>query len=138
MKLTYDTDAILFKVLKDCAAITSSITGGIYTGDDARPDNSAKEDIAINTIDITQEFLPQIGVSNVNIHVPDKTITIGGVQQKKADRARLTQLARLVTDTLKAANIEGLKLIVTNQKELAQPEISQHFVNIRIEWNIHQ
>lgn len=137
MKQTYDTDAILFRILSNSEAITSTITGGIYTGDDARPDNSEKEDIAINTIDITQEFLPQIGVSNVNIHVPDVDLKINDVQQKKANRARLKQLTELVLETLKAANIPDVSLVVTNQKELAQPEISQHFVNIRIDWVLH-
>lgn len=138
MKLTYDTDTILANILKGDPAITSTLTGGIYSGDDARPDNSLKEDIAINTIDITQEFLPQIGVSNVNIHVPDITVRINGVDQKKANRARLKQLAKLVTDTLLASKIEGLTLIVTNQKDFPETDIKQHFVNLRIEWNIHQ
>lgn len=137
MKLTYDTDTMLANILKGDGVITSTITGGIYSGDDARPDNSTKEDIAINTIDLTQEYLPQLGVSNVNIHVPDITLKINGEQQKKANRARLKQLTELVVKTLKAANIPGVSLVVTNQKELAQTEISQHFVNIRIDWILH-
>lgn len=137
MKLTYDTDTMLANILKGDGVVTSTITGGIYSGDDARPDNSTKEDIAINTIDLTQEYLPQLGVSNVNIHVPDITVRINGVDQTKANRARLKQLTELVVKTLKAANIPGVSLVVTNQKELAQTEISQHFVNIRIDWVLH-
>lgn len=137
MKLTLDTDAILFKILKQSTEITSAITGGIYSGDDGRPDNSLKEDIVVNTIDITQENLPQLGAGNVNIHVPDMTVTIGGVQQKKANNARLLLLTKLVVDALKAAYIEGAALVVTNQTTLAQKEISQHYTNIRLDWIIH-
>lgn len=137
MKLTIDTDTLLFKVLKANAALTATLTGGIYTGDDGRPDNSQKEDVVVNTIDLTQESLPQLGASNVNIHVPDMTVSIGGIQQKKTNRARLKELSELVLGSLRTAKIEGLALVVTNQVTLSEPEINQHYVNIRINWYIH-
>lgn len=135
MKTTFDTDAMLFSLLRNAPGLKTAISGDIYAGD--RPDNSEKEDITINTIDLTQENLPQIGVSNVNIHVPDKYIQIAGAKQKKANRERLRVITDLVIQVLKTANIEGLSLVVTNQTTVPQPDISQHYVNIRINWTIH-
>jgi hypothetical protein len=135
MKQTYDTDAILFGILKANTTLVSALTGGIYAGQ--RPDNSVKEDIVINTISLSQEYEPQIGTSNVNIHVPDKDQTIGGVQMKMEDRARLKALTDYVLTSLRAASVAGLTLQVTNQSTIREAEIMQHFVNIRIEWNIH-
>ncbi len=137
MKLTIDTDTILFKLLKANNELSATLSGGIYTGDDGRPDNSEKEDIVVNTIDLSQESLPQLGTSNVNIHVPDMTISINNTQQKKTNRTRLKELSEIVMTILRTAKIEGLALVVTNQVTLAEPEISQHFVNIRINWYIH-
>lgn len=135
MKTTFDTDSILYKILKNAPEVVSAITGGIYKGD--RPDDSEKEDITINTIDLTVEDLPQIGTSNVNIHVPDMTVNIGGTSQKKANDERLKQITTIVLDTLRSANIPDLELIVTNQVKIREQSINQHFVNIRINWNIH-
>ena len=135
MKLTYDTDAILLQILKADAALVAGISGGIYAGD--RPDSSTLEDITINTPAITQDYLPQAGYSNVNVHVADMKVTIGGVQQYKENRGRLKTIAGLVIQALKAAKIEGLTLTVGMQSTVPEPEIQQHYVNIRIEWNIH-
>jgi hypothetical protein len=135
MKQTYDTDAIIFGILKASTQLTSAISGGIYAGQ--RPDNSEKEDIVVNTINLTQEFQPQIGTSNVNIHVPDKLQTVGGVQMKIEDRVRLKLLSGYVLEALRDSRIVGLKIIVTNQNTIREADIYQHFVNIRIDWNIH-
>ena len=135
MKTTFDTDSILFKILKNTPEVVSAINGGIYKGD--RPDDSEMEDITINTIDLTVEDLPQIGTSNVNVHVPDMTVNIGGTTQKKANDERLKQITTLVLDALRSANIPDLELIVTNQVKIREQSINQHFVNIRINWNIH-
>lgn len=134
MKTTFETDTLLFSLLRE-SPVSAAINGGIYVGDD-RPDDSVKEDIVVNSIDLTQDYLPQIGTSNVNIFVPDKVVTIGGKQQLKANRTRLKELSNMAIETLRNANITGLKLILVNQTILAEPSVNQHFVNIRINWNI--
>lgn len=135
MKQTYDTDSILFTLLKGSTTINSAISGGVYAGQ--RPDNSEKEDIVVNTIALTQDSSPQLGTSNINIHVSDKTVTIGGVQQKVEDRIRLKTLSALVLDAIRTSNISGLKLVVESQNTIEESAIQQHYVNIRITWNIH-
>lgn len=136
MKQTFDTDNYLFGVLKASSALTTALTGGIYVMGE-RPDNSIKEDIVINTITLTQDSAPQSGVSNVNIYVADIDVTLSGQKQKKANRKRLKELTTMVLEILTAANIEGLRYWVTNQNTIAERDLSQHFANLRIEWNIH-
>lgn len=134
MKTIFDTDAILFSLLKQ-SPVSTDISGGIYVGDD-RPDDSTKEDIVVNSIDLTQDYLPQIGTSNVNVYVPDKTVKIGGKQQLQANRPRLKELSDMAIETLRSANITGLKIILGSQNVLEESGVKQHFVNIRIDWNI--
>jgi len=134
MKTTFDTDAILFSLLQD-SPVKKAINGGIYISDD-RPNDSDKEDIVVNSIDLTQDYLPQIGTSNVNIFVPDKNVKITGKQQLQANRTRLKELSAMAMETLRGANITGLKLILGSQTVLEEPSVKQHFVNIRIDWNI--
>lgn len=134
MKTTFDTDSILFQVLSK-SPVKNAISGGIYVGDD-RPENSMDEDIVVNSIDLTQDYLPQIGTSNVNIFVLDTPMKINGKQQLKTNRPRLKELSDIAISALREANIPGLMLIVGSQTILAESAIKQHYVNIRIEWNI--
>lgn len=135
MKNTFDTDAYLFGILKASIAITSGITGGVYAGQ--RPLNSVLEDVTINTITLTQEFAPQLGTSNINIHVEDQTSKIGGVEHKRANRARLKAISELVLTAVRAGKLAGVGFTVENQTVIQEPEKSQHYVNIRIKWFIH-
>jgi hypothetical protein len=134
MKTTFDTDSILFSLLCE-SPVSTAISGGIYVGDD-RPDDSGKEDIVVNSIDLTQDYLPQIGTSNVNIYVPDKNVKIGGKQQLQASRTRLKELSEMAIETIRGARIAGLKIILGSQTVLDEPGVKQHFVNVRIDWNI--
>lgn len=133
MKQLFDTDIILFTILQKSKDFLA-ISGGIYVGQ--RPDNSTQEDIVINTITLTQEYLPQVGTSNVNVYVSDKSQSINGVQMKLQDRARLKAISSNVLDVLRAAKVEGLIYRIESQTVIREPEIFQHFCNIRISWNI--
>lgn len=134
MKQTFDTDTILYQVLTS-PTITGAISGKVYKRQ--RPLNSVKEDIVINTIDLTQNYAPQIGASNVNIHVPDKTVSIEGVQQTVADEARMKAISALVLDLIRSTIIPGLTVTLEGQYTIQEAEIKQHYVNLRISWNIH-
>lgn len=135
MKQTFDTDAYLYGILKNTTAITSVISGGVYAGQ--RPFNSTLEDITVNTIALTQEYEPQIGTSNINIHVVDQSVSISGSQQKMANRARLKLISGLVLDTIRLSKISGVGFTIENQTMIQELETSHHYVNIRINWFIH-
>lgn len=134
MKTSFDIDSILFRLLNQ-SDVKTAITGGIYNQDD-RPDDSTSEDVLINTITLTQDYLPQIATSNVNLYVPDMNVRIKGKEQMKSDRNRLKVLTDKVLTVIRGANITGLKIIPESQTTLAEPSIKQHYVNIRISWNI--
>lgn len=74
----------------------------------------------------------------MNIHVPDMTLTIGGKQQHKANRERLRTLTALTLEALKAANIQGLAIRITNETIIKEPNIPEHYTNIRVDWNIQK
>lgn len=134
MKTSFDTDQIVYNLLTN-SRVKDVITGGIYYQND-RPDASTDEDVVINTIAMTQDFLPQIATSNVNIYVADKPRRINGTEQLKPDHRRLSELTKIVLDVLRNSKIEGLKLIPENQTILQEAESKQHCSNIRIAWNI--
>lgn len=134
MKTSFDTDAILFDLLSK-SPLNNAIGGGIYVGD-TRPEDSTDEDVVVNTITLTQDYLPQIATSNVNIYVSDTNKTIKGKKQLQANRTRLKALSEKAMDVLRNARITGLKLIPTSHVVLAESSIKQHYVNIRIDWNI--
>ena len=135
MKQTFDTDSILYQILNGSPAILSAISGGVYI--DERPDGSEAEDIVVNTIDLTQDNPPQLGTSNVNIHVSDIDVQINGIKKKKKNRERLKLLATIVLGVLKSAKVEGLSLVTATQTTIKEPTINQHYVNIRVDWVIH-
>ena len=135
MKTSFDIDKIVYKLLSGSSELKSTITGGVYHSND-RPDGSVKEDVVINTITMTQDYLPQLATSNVNIYVADITRRIDGVEQTKPNHERLAKLTKIVLDVLRSAQIEGLKIIPESQSVLNDTTVKQHFCNIRIAWNI--
>lgn len=136
MRSSFDTDAILYKLLRD-SSVKAAISGDIYYEGD-RPADSDKEDIIINTVTLTQDFYPQLGDSNVNVYVKDSIINIGGKQQRVVNRARLKQLTELVIGVIRDSRVKGLKANLRWQRTLQEPDINQTFVNIRISWNIQE
>ncbi len=135
MKTSFDIDRIVFDLLSKSQELKSTMKGGIYYQDD-RPDDSADEDVVINTITLTQDYLPQLATSNVNIYVADQTRRIKGVEQVKPNHARLAKLTKIVLEVLRSAQVEGLKIIPESQTVLQEQGARQHFCNIRIAWNI--
>lgn len=131
MKTPFETNEILMGLLIG----NTSIKGGYYHEGD-RPDNSTGEDIVVNTIDLTVDTLPQIGTSNVNIYVPDTSKKIKGKSVLSANRTRLKALAKEVLAIVRKAEIPGIKAIPGNMTIMYEPNTRQHFVNIRIDWNI--
>ena len=136
MKQIFNTDAILVGILKN-SPVKNAISGGIYVGD-GRPEGSQDEDIVVNTIYLTQDFHPQIGTSNVNIYVPDVEVTINGKRQMISNRVILKAVSEKAMEVLRNAKVPGLLFTIEGQNFLSEPAIKQHFVNIRISWNIQE
>ena len=131
-----DTDDILFKIVSE--AVTSGkvvINGGVFTQGE-RPDDSEAEDIVINTITVTHDK-PQTGTSNVNIYAKDLKLQIKGKEQRKADRERLRTIGNALVAYLDAQNIADLEYWIESDIVIKELEVNQHYLNIRISWNIH-
>lgn len=90
---------IVFDKLKT-TPFRAAITG--VMAKNVRPTNSTKEDIVINSLATVNTQL-QTGIVNVNIHVPNLTITLtgGGVDQSTPNHNRINQLTQLAIPYLK-------------------------------------
>lgn len=126
-----DIESILFSLLNG----KTSVKGGIYTGD-TRPSDDTNEAIVINTIDLLCDVCPQIGTSNVNVYVPDTNKRIAGRDMMAANRQRLRVLSAEVLAELHAAIIPGITITPGNAAVQEEPTIRQHYMNIRVTWNI--
>ena len=137
---TIDTDDILFKVISEAVEGNAvNINGGVYPGEDDRPDGSEAEDICINSITLTTQK-PQDGTSNVNIYVKDDYINVGGKMQYKPARERLREIGDALRVYLEGLNLPDLELWVEadcGQQALQATALRQHYRNLRIRWNIH-
>lgn len=131
LKSPIDTDGILFRLLNG----KTTIKGGVYVGD-ARPEDSTEEDIVVNTIDLEADALPQIGTSNINVYVPDVSMNIKGKMQVSANRTRLNELTQEVLKIVRETVLPGVKATPKSATIMYEPTIKQHFMNIRIDWNI--
>ncbi|MCM1165193.1 MAG: hypothetical protein NC110_00260 [Ruminococcus sp.] len=131
LKTPFDTDGILFGLLVG----KTSIKGGVFVGDE-RPEDSTDEDIVVNTIDLEADALPQLGTSNINIYVTDTSKRVKGKMQMSANRQRLDLLTQEVLNLVRNAVLPGMKIIPKGATIMYEPNTKQHFVNIRIDWNI--
>jgi hypothetical protein len=124
MKTAPEVIDILFDLLKNVP-----VSGSVRKL--KRDVNSTKEDIVINALPVTGNMI-QRGTLNVNIHVPDLTVNMGGQVQSHPDFTRLTELARTVTDILKDFYHETYNIWIGNQSILDEP--NSHYVNLKIEF----
>lgn len=131
LKTPIDTDGILFGLLKG----KTTNKGGLYVGD-TRPEDSDLEDIVVNTIDLEADALPQIGTSNINVYVPDVSMNIKGKMQVSANRIRINELTHEVLKIVRNTVLPGMKLVLKSTTIMYEPNTKQHFMNIRIDWNI--
>ena len=114
------------------AGVQSSISGKIYK--DKRPSGSTKEDIVINSLTMTNDYM-QNGVFNVNIYVPMISVTINGVTQLQKNNARLKQLADLVYPVLDDAWTNNYNVDIDNHQDFE--EANENFYNFRVSLNAH-
>lgn len=135
--LTQDIDTILYKILNASGELKNLISGQIYK-EGYRPTNSGKEDVSIKTLAITQDQ-PQIAISNINCHVPDRKETIGAALEYVPNSAKMKAVGEMIKKTIDEALINPLyqsfSVRVDDQKTFKNQdtEVREHFQNIRIE-----
>lgn len=95
-----------------------------------RPINSDKEDIIVNALTMNFSQL-QRGLINVNIHVPNRTVTANGVTDTEyPDYVRLKTLTEMAIPVLK--NHIGNGFYFQVQQEQVIEESKSSFANIRL------
>lgn len=117
------------------AGLVNMITGAVYR-EGQRPANSDKEDVVINSLSLTTSHCPQTAITNVNIFVPDKEFKASNAVTLMPDTAKMKLLTDFVMSALRRAVVEGVKFNPSSQTIIAEPAIKQHYVNIRVDWNI--
>lgn len=137
MKNTLDAIDILYDLI-DVDELKSLITGNVYNGD--RPADSKFEDVTINAITLGDGNI-QRGTLNVNCHVPDLQIKTPDLvyRIKNHDRLKLIiSTALTILNGNRGTFWKDGRLWVSNiSGPIAQPEIHQHYVNIRVEMKLH-
>ena len=131
-----DTDDILYQLITKAVQEGVITISGVVCPQGERPDDSTKEDIVINTIDVTHEK-PQTGTSNVNIYAADTKVRINGKEQYKCNRERLREIGDALTSFLDAQNVADLEFEIEQDVTIKELEVRQHYRNLRISWNIH-
>lgn len=129
-KTTLDLDSALYRVL-NIPAVTSVISGKVYTTN--RPDDSVLEDIVISTITLGDGTL-QAGVTNVNVYALDLEQKSGSKSYFVANKARLSTISKSVIPLLEEAYGDDYNMWIEWTTVVAEPEIKQHYLNIRIEF----
>lgn len=131
MKNILEINTFLFQLVS--TTIGTTLTGGVYILE--RPVDSEKEDIVVGTLPLSEE---QIAICNINIFVPDKTVGIGGTTNKVPDLSRMGALANTVIQALdQDTELEQYHYRIVNQTIINEPDLDQHFVNIRLEIRLY-
>ena len=129
MTTTFDIENVLYIKLSGVSSLTSTLSGSIRKN--LRPPDSKKEDVVINSLPVANQQL-QLAVANVNVFVPDKTVSDGGVQTKVVDHERLKTLTGIVISALNDI-LDGDYYYEVQQQTLIQDKESEsHYSNIRI------
>lgn len=112
------------------------VTGTLDDGEmflTKRPVNNRKIAIVVKTLATSGEQL-QKAVVNVNIHVPNLVINVDGQpDNSQPDRDKLNQVAGAVIEILKDALLNDTITGVGDTVMIDDPELGEHFMNIRIE-----
>lgn len=130
-KSTTEVVDIIYRVLEE-NSIRSFITGTISKYQ--VPYQSDKIDVVIGAIGLGGQVISN-GIFNVNIHVPNKKITTGGViNYSQPDTATLKVVARKCIDALTDVWGDDYNLTVQQDTGVYVEEKSS-YNNLRIEFN---
>lgn len=110
-------------------SVKTTINGGVYI--DRRPTNSAKEDIVINNLTMTNDFL-QDGVFNVNCYVPYLSVKIDNIIQFMPNTQRMNVITKAVYSILEEQYSNSFNLAVVNHNTFEEDTEKANFINFRI------
>lgn len=133
MKTAFDSIETVFPYL-DVIDLKSIISGSVFRNN-ARG-NSKDEDVCINALSVDDSQRQQ-GLVNVNIYVPDVKEKRGNEFVPVANDAKLGVISKKVVELLGGKPghyFKGGNFWVSNiSGPMAEPEIKQHKINVRVE-----
>lgn len=109
--------------------IRSIISGLVYK--DRRPSGSVKEDIVINALPMSNEFL-QDGVFNVNCYVPMLSVNSNGTTQNLPNTPREDAITQAVYPLLENVFRPQFNLTIVNHTTFEEVEEKATYINFRI------
>lgn len=134
-KTTFDQVKTLYKVLSESDTLVGELTGAIHI--QQRPDNSELEDVVVNSITALPGSI-ELGIANVNVHVPDIEQESDGFIYKVPDLNRLEELTNIVYPLIERTMIGTIGFFYVSLQTLIKSEITkQHYVNFRVNFRWH-
>lgn len=111
--------------------LTGAVSGELCKGN--RPLNSRKEDVVINSLPLTMDQLQKC-IVNVNVFVPDITVSTGEGETREPDFARLAQLEPIALQAVKEYQSLTHSFYVQQCHVIKDHESESHYLNIRVEF----
>lgn len=109
--------------------IKTVINGLIYK--DKRPAGSTKEDIVINALPMTNDFL-QDGVFNVNCYVPMLSVNVNSITQFLPNTAREEIITQAVYPLLENIFKPQFNLTIANHQSYTEESEKATYIGFRI------
>lgn len=134
MKTSTEIIDLIYQYL-EASPLKAELSGGIYPLQ--RPENSGKEDLVIGTLTLGEGPV-QIGVFNLNLHVPNIKVQIGGKEQSQPDRRRMRVISGILRDLFSEQFFEDCSAWITNIAEIKEPTLDEWYVNHRLEIRVHE
>lgn len=137
MKTSTEIIDMIYKYLVTTDLVTgeNGLSGGVYPLQ--RPEGSDKEDLVIGTLSLDGEDV-QIGVFNLNLHIPNLKVVVNGKPQKQPNRERMRVLSGMLRDAISEHYFdEACSAWITDIVEIKEPNLDDWYVNHRLEIRFH-
>ena len=138
MNTPFTQEGIIFALLND-SEVRTAITGKLIVGDSVS--DYAKENVTVNSLLLGSGSI-QRGAVNINIHVPDISVTVGGKTTKQRNNERLKLLTEMVATVLTSNGYSSTYNFWLDEESaftiLKNAEgIDSHFANIKVQFKFH-
>ena len=138
MNTPFTQEGIIFALLND-HDVRTSITGNLIVG--SVVGDFTKENVTINSLTLGSGNI-QRGIVNVNIHVPDISVTVGGKTTKQRNNERLKLLTEMVAEVLMSNGYSSTYNFWLDEESAFTvfkntDGIDNHFANIKIQFKFH-
>lgn len=127
MKTILDQSDAIFNLL-NIPSVINLISGNLYK--EERETNSEKEDIVVKSLTLA-DGTRQFGVAFVNIHVKD--VQLSGRTGFFPNTARMKAISQVAIPLLEETDGDDFVLWVEQTRVIKEPEMNQHYLNIRLE-----